>query len=315
MKKIFIDGQAGTTGLQIHSRLNHRTDIEIVEIDHDQRKDPGVRKDVINSSDVVILCLPDDAAREAVRLVESDRVRVLDASSAHRVTDGWVYGLPEISDDQREAIKRAQFVSNPGCYPTGAILLLRPLIDAGLLKPDYPYAISAISGYSGGGRQAIDRFENENDPDYIKSAARRYALHHEHKHIKEIKQFACLDFKPIFMPTYGRFRQGIVLQVPVHLSMHGNQVTASNLREQLAKSFHGSDFVTVASREETLKLEGVDPDVNNNTNFITLYVFEPEGTDHVVLCAVYDNLGKGASGAAVQNLEIMLDLEQSDGRV
>lgn len=314
-KRIFIDGQAGTTGLQIHSRLQPRNDIEIIEIDYDKRRDAATRKEAINSADVVILCLPDDAAREAVSLVESDSVRVLDASSAHRITKEWTYGLPEISAKQRDDIHNAKLVSNPGCYPTGGILMLRPLVEANLLDANFPFAVNAISGYSGGGKQTIDRFENKHNPDYIDSPVRRYALHHEHKHIKEMKAYANLNRKPVFMPTYGRFRQGIILQVPIHLSAHKASLSASDLRDKLASHYEDSKFCSVASQDDTLKLDGIDPQIHNNTNHISLYVLEPKDTDHAVLCAVYDNLGKGASGAAVQNLEIMLDLIQSEGNV
>lgn len=313
--KVFIDGQAGTTGLQIHSRLSHRKDIEIVEIDPKYRKDLSVRKEMINSSDVVILCLPDEAAIDAVKMITNDNVRVLDASSAHRVTNGWTYGLPEMSAQQTKDIAQARFVSNPGCYPTGAILLMRPLIDAGLLYANYPYSINAISGYTGGGRDAIERFENGERDDYISSQSRRYALHHEHKHIKEMKTYGGLDSKPVFMPSYGRYRQGITLQIPLHLSFHKPGVTAAQLREALSNYYDGSTFVHILNEQETKITEGLEPDVHNNTNKVTLGVFSPEGTDHIVLSAVYDNLGKGASGAAVQNLEIMLGLDPSDGMV
>jgi len=313
--KIFIDGQAGTTGLQIQSRLSHRKDIEIVEIDPKHRKDLTARKEMINSSDVVILCLPDEAAIEAVKLISNDNVRVLDASSAHRVTEGWTYGLPELSAQQAKDIASARLVSNPGCYPTGAILLLRPLIDANLLNADYPYCVTAISGYTGGGRDAIERFENSERDDFISSQSRRYALHHEHKHIKEMKAYGNLDSKPVFLPSYGRYRQGITLQIPLHLSLHKPGVTVAQLREALSLHYKDSTFVHVLNEQDTQATEGLEPDVHNDTNEVTLGVFSPEGTDHVVLSAVYDNLGKGASGAAVQNLEIMLGLEPSDGVV
>ena len=315
MYKVFIDGQAGTTGLQIHSRLNHRKDIEIIEIDPTYRKDLGARRDMINSADVLILCLPDEPAIEAIKLISNDKVRVLDASSAHRVADGWTYGLPELSTQQASDIASARFVSNPGCYPTGAILLLRPLIDARLLNTDYPYSVTAISGYTGGGRDSIERFENSERADYISSHSRRYALHHEHKHIKEMQAYGNLDYKPVFLPSYGRYRQGITLQIPLHLALHKPGVTARQLRDALTLHYINSNFIHVLTEQETQVTEGIEPDVHNNTNAVTLGVFSPEGTDHIVLTAVYDNLGKGASGAAVQNLEIMLGLEPSNGLV
>ena len=315
MNKIYIDGQAGTTGLQIHSRLSGRDDFEILEIDFEYRKDLMARRELINASDITILCLPDLAAKEAVSLVDSKSVRILDASSAHRTTDQWVYELPEISLAQKSAIKNARWVSNPGCYPTGAILLLRPLIEAGLLSPVYPYAINAMSGYTGGGREAIEHFENTAHKKHISASIKRYAFTNEHKHIKEIKQYAELEAKPIFMPSYGHYAQGITLQIPIYLSMHNVNLTANELRNKLAEYYSRSSFLTVLNDEQTELLEGVEPEIHNNTNVISLMVLAPENTDHAVLCAVYDNLGKGASGAAVQNLEIMLGLPESDGLV
>lgn len=315
MKKIFIDGRSGTTGFQIHSRLSGRDDISLIEIESQYRRDPNARKELINSADVVILCLPDAAAKEAVGLVSSDNVRILDASSAHRTCEDWVYGLPEISQQQQSDIANARLVSNPGCYPTGAILLLCPLIDSGLLSASYPYAINAVSGYSGGGREVIERFENPQYEDHITAQIRRYALHHEHKHIREIEKYAGLGARPIFMPSYGRYRQGIVLQVPIHLSKHKPGLAADDLREALAEHYLDSSFVTVLDKQQTSLLEAVEPEDHNDTNRISLSVLAPENTDHVVLCAVYDNLGKGASGAAVQNLEIMLQLSESGGNV
>ncbi len=315
MKKVFIDGQAGTTGLQIYSRLKCRDDIELIEIDHARRKDVAARKEAINNADVVILCLPDEAAKESVLLIESPHVRVLDASSAHRVTAGWVYGLPEISLAQRQEIAEAKRVSNPGCYPTGAILLLNPLVTSGLLDTDYPYSINAISGYTGGGRDAIERFEDPSRSDYLSNPYRRYALHHEHKHVKEMAQYNGLTKKPVFQPAYGLYRQGILLQIPIHLSDHSLELTGDILREKLNDHYADSSFVTVLNKSETLSIDGLSPDIHNDSNDVTLGVFTPDGTDHAVLTASYDNLGKGASGAAVQNLEIMLNLVQSDGHV
>lgn len=315
MNKIYIDGQAGTTGLQIHSRLSGRDDIEILEIDCEYRKDLTARRELINAADITILCLPDTAAKEAVGLVTSESVRLLDASSAHRTNNQWIYGLPEISLGQKTAIKNARWVSNPGCYPTGAILLLRPLIEAGLLSPDYPYAINTVSGYTGGGRQAIARFENTAGEKQISAPIRRYALSKEHKHIKEIKEYAGLGYKPIFMPSYGNYSQGIILQIPIYFSMHKLNLTADYVRKKLAEHYVDSAFVTVLNNDQTELLEGIEPEIHNNTNAVSLMVLAPENTDHGVLCAVYDNLGKGASGAAVQNIEIMLGLPESDGLV
>lgn len=315
MQKVFIDGQAGTTGLQIYSRLSLRKDIELLEIEHQHRKSLEARQSLINSSDLVILCLPDNAAKQAINLIYSDNVRVLDASSAHRISKGWTYGLPEISQQQINNIKNAQLVSNPGCYPTGAILLLQPLIKGGLLSSQYPYSISAVSGYSGGGRDTIERFEDQTREDFISTQLTRYALHHEHKHIKEIKEYAELSSKPVFTPSYGRYRQGIILQIPIHLSSHKNGLTADDLRSRLSEHYSSSQFVNVLDKEQTESLNAVDPEFHNNTNLISLMVFSPDGTDHAVLCAIFDNLGKGASGVAVQNLEIMLGLSVSDGKV
>ncbi|MGF1900709.1 N-acetyl-gamma-glutamyl-phosphate reductase [Aliivibrio sifiae] len=315
MNNIFIDGLVGTTGLQIHSRLKDRRDVNIIEIEAKYRKNLSARKDMINSADVVILCLPDQAARESVSLISSPNVRVLDASSAHRVTDGWTYGLPELSQNQSTLIESASRVSNPGCYPTGAILLLKPLIEAKLLDANYPYAVNAVSGYTGGGREAIARFEDPNHKSHISSQVRRYALHDEHKHIKEIHKYCNLVNKPVFTPMYGNYRQGIILQIPIQLNRCSSRANAEHLRQELREHYHDSQFISVGSYSSIIDVDGLEPDIHNNSNKVTLHVLAPKNTDHVVLTAIYDNLGKGASGAAVQNLEIMLGLDPSDGSV
>jgi N-acetyl-gamma-glutamyl-phosphate reductase len=254
--------------------------------------------------DLVVLCLPDDAAREASALagaLGSDAPKLLDASTAHRVDPEWTYGFPEIAPDQPGKIATSRKVANPGCYPTGAIGLLRPLVQAGLLPPDYPITITAVSGYSGGGRSMIEAHERASGP-----AFELYALGLEHKHIPEIERFAGLSRRPIFMPSTGHFRQGMLVSVPLYLDDLSGMPTGADLREALRSFYEGSDYITVAAATRADKLE---PEALNGTNRLDLYVCANESRRHAVLVAQLDNLGKGASGAAVQNLQLMLDLD------
>jgi N-acetyl-gamma-glutamyl-phosphate reductase len=300
---VFIDGEAGTTGLGIRRRLEMVPGIVLRSLPEAQRKDPSVRQDMMARCDLVVLCLPDDAAREAVRLagaLGSDAPKLLDASSAHRVDPEWAYGFPEIAPDQPAEIAISRKVSNPGCYPTGAIGLLRPLVRAGLIPPDYPITISAVSGYSGGGRSLIEAHDRDGGP-----AFELYALDLEHKHVPEIELFAGLSRRPIFLPSVGHFRQGMLVSVPLCLDDLPGRPNGADLRETLRAFYKGSEHVAVAVGNGKGKLE---PEALNGTDRLDLYVWANERHRHAVLVARFDNLGKGASGAAVQNLRLMLDL-------
>jgi N-acetyl-gamma-glutamyl-phosphate reductase len=304
--KIFIDGEAGTTGLQIRARLEGRTDVEFIRLDDKDRKDSKKREEALNQCDVAILCLPDDAAREAVALVRNPRVKVLDASSAYRTKPEWVYGLPELSREQPRHIAEAGRVSNPGCYPTGVILLLRPLIQKGLIPADQPVTVHAVSGYTGGGKSLIEAFESKTGP--RQSAYTWYALKLEHKHVEEMRVHGTLSHRPLFMPSYGKYRQGIVLQIPLHLWALPKAVGGGELHAALAEFYRDAEYVRVVAPDEQHAVEGLEPEVLNGTNCVNLYVFHNDRYGQAVLAAVYDNLGKGASGAAVQNLNLMLGL-------
>ncbi len=313
--KVFIDGEAGTTGLQIRARLQDRRDLELVSIDPARRKDAAARAEMLNGADLVILCLPDDAAREAVRLIENKRVKVIDASTAHRVAPGWVFGFPESEPGQRAAIAAATRVSNPGCYPTGAIALLRPLVRARLVPADWPVTINAVSGYSGGGRSMIAEFEDEAAPQYTKVPYRIYAMGLEHKHVPEIQQHVGLTHRPLFAPAVGRYVQGMIVEVPLQLSALPEQPSPDQIHAVLARAYEGERFVEVASMAEAAALKTLDPEGLNGTNRMRLFVFGNAERRQARLVALLDNLGKGASGAAVQNLNIMLGLDEAEGLV
>ncbi|ANA33481.1 N-acetyl-gamma-glutamyl-phosphate reductase [Ralstonia mannitolilytica] len=300
---VFIDGDQGTTGLQIHERLRGRTGLQLLTLPADARKDPQRRAEAINACDIAILCLPDAAARDAVAAIVNPNVRVIDASSAHRTTPGWTYGFPEMSEAQAQRVATASRVSNPGCYPTGAIGLLRPLVQAGLVPADYPVSIHAVSGYSGGGRAAVETYEGPGAADALPFQV--YGLGLAHKHTPEIQQHAGLTQRPMFVPAYAAYRQGIVLTVPLELRLLGAGVDPARLHACLAGHYAGAQHVDVMPLEAASALSHLDPQALNGTNDMRLGVF---ANDHgqVLLTAVFDNLGKGASGAAVQNLELML---------
>jgi N-acetyl-gamma-glutamyl-phosphate reductase len=302
--RIFIDGAAGTTGLEIRDRLEGREEFELIVLDDDQRKDVSSRREALHEADVAILCLPDDAAREAVKLAEGSDARIIDASSAHRVADGWTYGFPEIIG--HEQIAGAQFVSNPGCYPTGFLGLVAPLIRAGLLPADWPYTVNAVSGYSGGGNALIERFRTEPD-----IAFRSYGLNLAHKHLPEMKRHAGLDHPVLFAPAVVPAYRGMLVEVPLHLGAMGDTLHADQLREELEKFYEGSDIVRVSG--STTETEFVLYDGIPAHDWLTLDVCGNEGGWNARLIARLDNLGKGASGAAIQNLNIMCGLAETTG--
>ncbi|HEY4343189.1 MAG TPA: N-acetyl-gamma-glutamyl-phosphate reductase [Parvibaculum sp.] len=311
--KVFIDGEAGTTGLQIRARLDQRRDLEFIRLTEATRKDAKARKDALNAADIVILCLPDDAAKEAVKLIENPLTRVIDASSGHRVSPGWVYGFPEMAKIQRKIIREAGRVTNPGCYPTGAIALIRPLARAGIVPDSWPITINAVSGYSGGGKSMIAEFEDKNSPAATRDNYRIYGLSLEHKHVPEIEQYSLLAQRPLFTPAVGRYAQGMIVEVPLQLWALPGAPSMKLVHETIAATYEGERFVSVASLEESAGLKGLDPEGLNGTNNLKLFVFGNEATKQVRLVALLDNLGKGASAQAVQCMNIMLGIDEGIG--
>ncbi len=298
---VFIDGAAGTTGLDIRERLAGRSDVAVVALDEARRKDAGARREALNDADVVILCLPDDAAREAVALIDNPRTRVIDASSAHRVSEGWTYGFPELGFD----VAGARRVSNPGCYPTGFLALVAPLVRAGLIPADRPLSVNAVSGYSGGGKALIERFEREPDLAY-----RDYGFSLAHKHLPEMQLHAGLLHAPVFAPTVARACRGMIVEVPLHLAALPGQPSRAALLGALAKAFDGQPLIGVHQDGPDELLLASDATSNDR---LELYVFTSPNGAQARLVATLDNLGKGAGGAAVQNLNLLAGLDPLAG--
>jgi N-acetyl-gamma-glutamyl-phosphate reductase len=312
--RIYIDGQAGTTALRIREWLAGRDDLEVMLLPEELRKDPATRKKMLRDAEIVLLCLPDDAAREAAAWLADSRVRILDASTAHRVADGWVYGLPELTSGQRQRIAQAQRVANPGCYSSAVILLVRPLVDAGLIAADAAFSVHALSGYSGGGRAMIERWENPTGPLKNLPYEAPYSLGKLHKHIPEIMHWSGLTNEPQFIPAVGPFRCGMRVQVMIPAKALPRAGAGQGMWETLAARYADEAFVQVEplSDADTTDEMTFDPQAHNDTNRISLHVL-PHPSGHMVLVARLDNLGKGAAGVAIQNLNLMLGVPEKTG--
>lgn len=314
MHKVFIDGQVGTTGLQIHELLNDRTDLELLEISEADRKNQSVKQALINASDLVILCLPDAAARESVSLITNPDVKILDASTAHRVSEEWIYGLPELNPDQRGLIKTAHRVSNPGCYPTGFLLAVTPLVHAGIIPGTTPLTINAISGFSGGGRKMIESYTDRNaNPEASPWSMRPYSLDLKHKHLPEMQYYAGLKNPPLFVPSVGNFHQGMLVQIPVFKECLAVESASQFIHQTWIQAYEKEPCLKIHPINAAAELDAgmLDPEANNYSNRLDLFLFESEL--HCLLVARLDNLGKGAAGAAVQNMNLMLGCDELCG--
>lgn len=305
--KIFIDGEHGTTGLQIRTRMAGRSDVELLSIPEAERRNAAIREDLLNSADVAILCLPDDASKQAVAMLEgNNKVRIIDTSTAHRIAPDWAYGFAEMDAAQAGKIRDARLVANPGCYPTGAIGLIRPLRQADILPENYPVTVNAVSGYTGGGKQMIAQMEDPANPDHIDSPNFLYGLTLKHKHVPEMQTHGLLDRAPIFSPSVGRFPQGMIVQVPLFIDQLKDGATLETIHAALVAHYAGQSIVEVVPLEESAKMARVDAVELAGKDTMKLFVFGSKGGEQVNLVALLDNLGKGASGAAVQNMDLML---------
>ena len=311
-KTVFIDGQHGTTGLKIHERLNIRKDIELIEIPEESRKDPKAKKKLLNEADIVFLCLPDDAARESVRLIKNKSVCVVDGSTAHRVTEGWIYGLPELKKEQRNLIKNSKRIVVPGCHATGFVAIVYPLVAMGIISPDYPVTCHATAGYSGGGKTMIADYQADNVPDYIKNP-RPYSLALNHKHIPEMTKITGLTHPPLFAPTVVNVYNGEIISIPLIVPNLKKKLAAKEMRATLAEYYAGERFIKVMPypADDYLKNGFMTFTDCNDTNNLEIFVFGSE--ERILLSARFDNLGKGASGAAVQNMNLVLGVDEATG--
>ncbi|MEO7854820.1 MAG: N-acetyl-gamma-glutamyl-phosphate reductase [Rubrivivax sp.] len=310
---VFVDGQEGTTGLRIHEYLAKRPDVEVLSIDADKRKDPVQRAKLLNAADVAFLCLPDDAAREAAALVTNPRTCLIDASTAHRVAPGWVYGLPEQTLEQRELIRKSKRISNPGCHASAFVLLLRPLVDAGIVPAGLPISATSITGYSGGGKKMIEQYQRGGDARL--AAPRAYGLALKHKHVGEMQVQGGLQSKPLFMPIVGNFYKGLSLSVPLHFSQLASGATAQTIQRAFEQRYEGERFIRVMPLRDpgVLNDEGgyFDVQAANDSNRVDIFVFAND--DQAMLVSRLDNLGKGASGAAVQSMNLHLGVDEGLG--
>jgi N-acetyl-gamma-glutamyl-phosphate reductase len=311
-KTVFIDGQHGTTGLKIHERLNGRKDIELITIPEANRKDPKAKEKLLNEADIVFLCLPDEAARESVSLIKNKSVCVIDGSTAHRVTEGWIYGLPELKKEQRNLIKNAKRIVVPGCHATGFVAIVYPLVAMGIISPDYPVTCHATAGYSGGGKAMIADYQADNVPDYIKNP-RPYSLALNHKHIPEMTKITGLAHPPLFAPTVVNVYNGEIISIPLIVPNLKKKLAAKEMRATLAEYYSGERFIKVMPypADDYLKNGFLTFTDCNDTNNLEIFVFGNE--ERILLSARFDNLGKGASGAAVQNMNLVLGVDEATG--
>lgn len=320
-KKIFVDGQSGTTGLEIHERLSKYTDIELIQIDYEKRRDPVERQKYLNEADFVFLCLPDDAAKEAVSLVTNPDTKIIDTSTAHRTMAGWTYGLPELSPAHKEAIKSSKRVSNPGCHATAFILSLYPLIENKVMPKDYPVSCQSITGYSGGGKNLIAKYEDESPDNPYKKAPRPYSLGLNHKHLKEMMMHTGLTESPVFLPVVADYYRGLATMIPVHTKLLNKKLMGKELHELLEEHYKNQKFVKVMPYIDEAFLKdsdinnvlfdgGLDITACNNTNMAEIFVLGNDDRGISIIITRIDNLGKGASGAAIQNMNLMLGFEE-----
>lgn len=312
MVKIFVDGQSGTTGLVINERLSKYDNLEILKIDEDKRKDPQEKKKFLNEADIVFLCLPDTAAKESVALIENDRTKVIDASTAHRTDDEWAYGIPELSEEHRARIKNSNRIANPGCHASAFALAIYPLIKEGVIAPDYPLAVHTLTGYSGGGKGLIAKYEDQSADNPYHRGPRHYALNLNHKHLPEMMKQSGLSMQPVFSPIVCNFYKGLVANIPLRADLMLKKMTGHELQQFYADYYKNAYFVRVNpfDSEENLFDGAFDVSGSNDTNYADLFVFSNDEEGTLTIMSRIDNLGKGASGAAIQNMNIILGLDE-----